>query len=65
LREEKFDSLEVADALRFAIIAELDAISLYLQLAKYVDDELVRKVFEDVAREQKAHFGEFFAVLKT
>ena len=65
LREKKFDSLEVADALRLAIIAELDAISLYLQLAKYVDDERVRKVFEDVAREEKAHFGEFLAVLKT
>jgi uncharacterized linocin/CFP29 family protein len=65
LREKKFDSLEVADALRLAIIAELDAISLYLQLAKYVDDERARKVFEDVAREEKAHFGEFLAVLKT
>jgi rubrerythrin len=65
LREKKFDSLEVADALRLAIIAELDAISLYLPLAKYVDDERVRKVFEDVAREEKAHFGEFLALLKT
>jgi rubrerythrin len=65
LREKKFDSLEVADALRLAVSAELDAISLYLQLAKYVDDERVKKVFEDVAREEKAHFGEFFALLKT
>ena len=65
MREKKFDSLEVADALRLAIIAELDAISLYLQLAKYVDDERVRKVFEDVAREEKAHFSEFLAVPKT
>jgi rubrerythrin len=65
LREKKFDSLEVADALRLAIIAELDAISLYLQIPKYVDDERVRKAFEDVAREEKAHFGEFLALLKT
>jgi len=65
LREKKFDSLEATDALRLAIIVELDAISLYLQLAKYVDDERVRKVFEDVAREEKTHFGEFLAVLKT
>jgi rubrerythrin len=65
LREKKFDSPEAADALRLAIIAELDAISLYLQLAKYVDDERVKKVFEDVAREEKVHFGEFLALLKT
>jgi len=38
LREKKFDSLEVADALRLAIIAELDAISLHLQLAKCIDE---------------------------
>ncbi len=65
LRERKFDSPEVADVLCLAIIAELDAMSLYLQLAKYIDDERVKKVFEDVAREEKAHFGEFFALLKT
>jgi Uncharacterized protein, linocin/CFP29 homolog len=64
LREKKLDALEVADALRLAIIAELDAISLYLQLAKYIEDEQVRKVFEDVAREEKTHFGEFLALLK-
>jgi hypothetical protein len=64
LREQKFDSPEVADALRLAIIAELDAISLYLQLAKYVEDERARKVFEDVAREEKVRFGEFLAMLK-
>ncbi|WP_148682444.1 encapsulin [Pyrobaculum neutrophilum] len=64
VREKKFDSLEVADALRLAIIAELDAISLYLQLAKYVEDERVRRVFEDVANEEKTHFGEFLALLK-
>jgi len=65
LREKKFDSLEVADALRLAIIAELDAISLYLQLAKYIDDERMKKVFEDMAREEKAHFGEFLTLFKT
>jgi rubrerythrin len=47
----------VADALRLAIVAELDAISLHHQLAKYVYDERVRMVFEDVGREEKAHFG--------
>lgn len=50
--------------MRLAIIAELDAINLYLQLARSIDDENVRKVFEDVADEEKTHFGEFLALLK-
>jgi rubrerythrin len=56
---------EVADALRQAIIAELDAITFYLQLARAIEDEKIRRVFEDIAREEKTHVGEFLAVLKT
>ncbi|MEM4871424.1 MAG: ferritin family protein, partial [Thermofilaceae archaeon] len=59
----KLSKEEVADALRLSIIAELDAISLYLQLARSIDDENVRRVFEDIAREEKTHVGEFLAVL--
>ncbi len=61
----KFSKDEVAEALRLAIIAELDAINLYLQLARSIDDEKIRKVFEDIAKEEKTHVGEFLAVLKT
>ncbi|QOR94974.1 encapsulin [Thermosphaera chiliense] len=61
---KKLSSSEVAQALRLAIIAELDAINLYLQLASSIEDEKVRKVFEDVALEEKTHVGEFLAMLK-
>ncbi|MEB2836976.1 MAG: encapsulin [Desulfurococcales archaeon] len=54
----------LAEALRLAIIAELDAVNLYLQLARAVEDEEARKVFEDIAREEKTHVGEFLALLK-
>ncbi|ABP49822.1 MULTISPECIES: family 1 encapsulin nanocompartment shell protein [Pyrobaculum] len=63
-RDRKLSSGEIADSLRLAIMAELDAISLYLQLARLIDDERVRKVFEDIAKEEKTHFGEFLALLK-
>ena len=56
---------EVADALRLSIIAELDAVSLYLQLARAIDDEKIRRVFEDIAREEKTHVGEFLALLES
>ncbi|MEM0093711.1 MAG: family 1 encapsulin nanocompartment shell protein [Thermofilum sp.] len=60
----KLSREEVADALRLSIIAELDAISLYLQLARAIEDERFRRVFEDIAREEKTHVGEFLALLK-
>lgn len=60
----KLSREEVAEALRLSIVAELDAINLYLQLARSIDDERVRRVFEDVAREEKTHVGEFLALLK-
>ncbi len=62
---EKFSRDKVAEALRLSIIAELDAINLYLQLAERINDEGIRKVFEDVAREEKTHVGEFLALLKS
>ncbi|MHA1606477.1 MAG: ferritin family protein [Candidatus Freyarchaeota archaeon] len=51
------------EALRVAIIAELDAINLYEQLAAITDDENLKKVFLDIAKEEKTHVGEFQALL--
>ena len=50
--------------LRVAISAELDAINLYEQMAALAEDERVRAVLLEVAREEKAHVGEFLALLK-
>ncbi len=65
LQSKKFSKEELAEALRYAIIAELDAINLYLQFARAIEDERFRKVFEDIAKEEKTHVGEFLALLKT
>ncbi len=54
---------ELSQALRYAIIAELDAINLYVQFANATDDEKARKVFLDVAKEEKTHVGEFLELL--
>jgi len=51
------------EALRAAIIAELDAINLYEQLAANSKDPLVKKVLLDIAREEKTHAGEFTTLL--
>ncbi|MCX8185212.1 MAG: family 1 encapsulin nanocompartment shell protein [Sulfolobales archaeon] len=65
LKERKLSRSELAEALRLSIIAELDAINLYLQIAERVEDERYRKVFEDIAKEEKTHVGEFLTLLKT
>jgi len=51
------------EIMRTAIVAELDAISLYEQLAAQTENVDVKKVLSDVAREEKTHFGEFQAML--
>jgi rubrerythrin len=51
------------EVLRAAIIAELDAVSLYEQLAAMTDDPDIKAVLLDVAKEEKTHVGEFQAML--
>lgn len=63
-KDRKFTIDELVEALRISIIAELDAVNLYLQFARACDDERVRRVFEDVAKEEKTHVGEFLSLLK-
>lgn len=51
------------EILRAAIIAELDAINLYEQMAALVKDDDIKKVLLDVAGEEKEHVGEFTTLL--
>ncbi|MFN3921579.1 MAG: ferritin family protein [Caldimicrobium sp.] len=49
--------------LRIAIMAELDAINLYEQLASLAEDERLKALFYEIAREEKTHVGEFMTLL--
>ena len=49
--------------MRLAIIAELDAVSLYEQLAAATENKAIREVLLDVAKEEKTHVGEFQTLL--
>ena len=51
------------EILRAAIIAELDAINLYEQMADMTRNGNIKKVLLDIAREEKTHVGEFQALL--
>lgn len=51
------------EILRLGMIAELDAVSLYEQLAAKTQDEKIKRVLLDIAKEEKTHIGEFQALL--
>jgi len=51
------------EIMRAAIIAELDAVSLYEQLAAMTDNVHLKTVLLDVAKEEKTHAGEFQEML--
>jgi rubrerythrin len=51
------------ELLRVGIIAELDAVNLYEQLAAMTDREEIKRVFLDIAKEEKTHMGEFQTLL--
>lgn len=51
------------EIVRVGMIAELDAVSLYEQLASMTDNALLKAVFMDIADEEKTHMGEFQALL--
>ncbi|RZN68662.1 MAG: rubrerythrin [Candidatus Methanolliviera hydrocarbonicum] len=51
------------EILRIGIIAELDAINLYEQLAAMTEKEEIKEVLLDIAKEEKVHMGEFQTLL--
>ncbi len=59
VRQEFLDK----EILRAAIIAELDAVNLYEQMAARSKNDLIKATLLDVAREEKTHVGEFQTLL--
>ncbi len=51
------------EILRVGMIAELDAVNLYEQLAAMAENVNIRKALMDIAKEEKTHMGEFQALL--
>lgn len=51
------------EILRIALIAELDAVNLYDQMAAATKNGDLKKLLMDIAKEEKTHIGEFQALL--
>ncbi len=51
------------EILRVGMIAELDAVNLYEQMAAMAQNPKIKAVLMDIAKEEKTHMGEFQALL--
>ncbi|MBI4440304.1 rubrerythrin [Candidatus Woesearchaeota archaeon] len=51
------------EILRVGVLAELDAINLYEQMAAITENSNIKKILLEIAREEKTHVGEFQALL--
>ena len=51
------------EILRVGVIAELDAVNLYEQMAAVTENEKIRRILLDIAKEEKTHVGEFLTLL--
>lgn len=59
VRKEDIDK----EILRAGMIAELDAISFYEQMADITKNKNIKKVLLDIAKEEKTHAAEFETML--
>jgi len=51
------------EILRAGMIAELDAVNLYEQMAAITENKNLKSLLLDIAKEEKTHLGEFQALL--
>ena len=51
------------EIMRIGMIAELDAVNLYEQLAAMAQSKGLKDVLIDIAKEEKTHIGEFETLL--
>jgi hypothetical protein len=64
INTEKIEQQDLdKEILRTAIIAELDAVNLYEQMAAMTENKNLKKILLDIAKEEKTHVGEFQALL--
>lgn len=62
--DRKLSPVELAAAIRQAIISEHDAVAQYTLQADAVSDPVVRKVLLDIADEERVHIGELSRLLQ-
>lgn len=51
------------EILRVGMIAELDAVNFYEQMAEMTENSKIKTILLDIAKEEKTHIGEFQTLL--
>lgn len=62
LKKSKTEDID-KEILRAGMIAELDAVNFYEQMAAMTDNSDIKKVLLDIAKEEKTHIAEFRTLL--
>ena len=62
--KNKLTSEQLIRQLRSMVNEEFDAANLYQNLADVVDDDSVKDVILDIAKEELIHVGEFLALIE-
>ena len=62
LKKVKKENID-KEILRVGMLAELDAVNLYEQMAAMATNKSIQKVLLEIAKEEKTHVGEFQALL--
>ena len=61
--DRKLTQEELIRAIRLDLSAEQEAVHLYMAHAEATDNPLAKKVFIDIANEERVHIGEFARLL--
>ena len=61
----EFSDSDTVRAVRQSIIAELDATNMYTQLADSIENEDIKNLLKQIAKEEEVHVGEFEKALAT
>jgi rubrerythrin len=62
--DRKLTAGELVRAIRLDLAAEEEAVHQYMAQAEAADNDLARKVLEDIANEERQHAGEFLRLLQ-
>jgi len=62
LKNVKKENVDM-EILRVGMIAELDAVNLYEQLASKTSSKIIKALLLDIAKEEKTHIAEFETML--